>query len=65
MEFVIDLFHQVVYEYDRHTVVADYTDQWPQYNVYDAKGRWIGCTNAVNEASWKANCRQIIKHTPI
>ena len=29
MAFVIDLFHQVVYEYDRHTVVADYTDQWP------------------------------------
>lgn len=65
MAFVIDLFHQVVYEYDRHTVVADYTDQWPQYNVYDPKGRWIGCTNSVCEASWKANCRQIIKHTPI
>lgn len=65
MAFVIDLFHQVVYEYGRHTVVADYTDQWPQYNVYDPKGRWIGCTNAVCEASWKANCRQIIKHTLI
>lgn len=38
MAFVIDLFHQVVYEYDRHTVVADFTDQWPQYNVYDPKG---------------------------
>lgn len=65
MAFCVDLFHQIVYQYKRHTVVADFTDLWPQYNVYDLKGKWIGCTNAVSEASWKANCRAIINHTPL
>lgn len=65
MAFVVDLFHQVVYEYKHHTVVADYTDQWPNYDVFDPNGKWIGCTNAVCEASWKANCRLIIDHVPL
>ena len=65
MAFVLDLFHQVVYVYKRHTVVADFTDLWPQYNVYSPDGRWIGCTNAMSEASWKGNCRCIIDRVPL
>lgn len=61
----IDLFHQVVYRYNAHLVVADFTGQWPEYYVYAPNGTCIGRTNAANELSWKAACRMIINHTAL
>ncbi len=55
----IDLFHQLVLEQDGYIVIANYTDAWPQYNVYDPRGRWVGCTNC--GAGWKSICKGIIK----
>lgn len=65
MTYIIDLFHQIVYRYKDHVVVADFTDLWPQYNVFNPARQWIGCTNASNELSWKSACRAIIENKPL
>lgn len=55
------LFFRSVYDYAGCTTIADYTDTWPCYRVYNEEGNYIGQTNACNEASWKAAVRSIVK----
>lgn len=55
-----DLFCHEVMTYKGCQVVMDaYREPWPRYDVY-FRGSWIGCTNASNEASWKAAVRHIV-----
>ena len=55
----IDLFHQPVMCVEGYCVIRDCTDTWPQYDVYDPKGVFIGGTNA--EAGWISICKGIIR----
>ena len=59
--FISSLFFRSVYDYRGCTTIADYTGTWPQYRIYNEDGCFIGCTNACNEASWKAAVRGIVK----
>ena len=56
----VDLFHQIAHEDDRFSVIVDYTDTIPNYDVYEKQtGEWIGCTNC---HYYMPQIRQIIKY---
>ena len=56
----IDLFHQLVYEDRGYYAIADYTDIFPNYDVYEKGSEdWIGCTNCSN---YMPQIRLIVKN---
>lgn len=56
----IDLFHQLVYEDRGYYAIADYTDIFPNYDVYEKGSEdWIGCTNCNN---YMPQIRLIVKN---
>jgi hypothetical protein len=54
----IDLFNQPVWNDGEYMVIANFTEVWPQYYVYELRtGQAIGTTNATN---YMGTCRMII-----
>ena len=54
----IDIFNQPVWNDGEYMVIANFTEVWPQYYVYELRTcQMIGTTNATN---YMGTCRMII-----
>lgn len=57
-----DLFCQIYYRDPSGCyALITYYDSFPNLNVYNERGEWIGCTNVHTEAGRLANVKLIIK----